>query len=114
MLEAGAGRRCAAGHEAALAAADLDVALDLGSRRLVDERPDVRARLEAGAETKGLRPLFEPVDERPGDGLLDDDPAAGRAALARRAERRPEDPVGGEVEVRVGQHDDRVLATELE
>ena len=38
----------------------------------------------------------------------------GRAALARGAERRPDDPVDREVEVGVVHHDDRVLAAELE
>ena len=45
---------------------------------------------------------------------MDDDAARRRAALARRAERRPEDPVEREVEVGVVHDDDRVLAAELE
>ena len=38
----------------------------------------------------------------------------GRAPLAGRPERGPQDPVGREVEVRVLEHDDGVLAAELE
>jgi hypothetical protein len=48
------------------------------------------------------------------DAALDDDPARGRAALAGRAEGRPDDPFDGEVEVGVVEDDDRVLAAELQ
>ena len=95
-------------------AADVDVRRDLVDGRRVDERADVGRRVEAVAETQALRarlePLEQPVDDRP----LDDDPRGGRAALAGRAERAPQDPVGGEIEVGVGQDDDAVLAAELE
>ncbi len=45
---------------------------------------------------------------------MDDHAARRRAALARGAERRPDDAVDGEVEVSVVHDDDRVLAAELE
>ena len=45
---------------------------------------------------------------------MDDDAAGGRAALAGRAERRPDDAVHGEVEVGVVHDDDPVLAAQLE
>ena len=45
---------------------------------------------------------------------MDDDAAGRRAALAGRAERRPDDAVHGEVEVGVVHDDDPVLAAELE
>ena len=46
--------------------------------------------------------------------LVDDDPARSGAALTGGAERRPDDPVDGQVEVGVVEDDDRVLAAELE
>ena len=48
------------------------------------------------------------------DAALDDHPARSGAALARGPERRPDDPLDGEVEIRVVEDDDRVLAAELE
>ena len=45
---------------------------------------------------------------------LDDHARRGRAALARGAERRPEDPLDRELEIGVVEDDGRVLATELE
>ena len=80
----------------------------------VDHRPDVRVVLPAGPEAKRLRPLDEPRRERVVQALVDDHAARRRAALARRAERRPEDPVEREVEIGVVHDDDRVLAAELE
>ena len=46
--------------------------------------------------------------------LLDEDAAGAGAGLAAERERRAGDHVGGGVEVGVGEHDDRVLAAELE
>src|SRR5919201_175168 len=46
--------------------------------------------------------------------LLHDHTRRGGEALARRPERRPDDPVDGELEVGVVEDDDRVLAAELE
>ena len=45
---------------------------------------------------------------------MDDDAARRGAALARRPERRPEDPFEREIEIGVVHDDDRVLAPELE
>ena len=45
---------------------------------------------------------------------MDDDSARSGAALTGGAERRPDDPVDGQVEVGVVEDDDRVLAAELE
>ena len=56
----------------------------------------------------------EPLGELVVDGLVDDHAARGGAALAGRAERRPDDALDGEVEVGVVHHDDPVLAAELE
>ena len=48
------------------------------------------------------------------DATLRDHARRGRAALPGGAERRPEDPVDGELDVGVVENDDRVLASELE
>ena len=48
------------------------------------------------------------------DGVEDDDPARGRAALPGVRERRRERPADGVVEIRVVADDERVLAAELE
>ena len=56
----------------------------------------------------------EPRRELVVDALLRDHAARRGAALAGGAERRPEDPLDGEVEVGVVEDDDRVLAAELE
>ena len=45
---------------------------------------------------------------------VDEDPAGTRARLTREAEAAAGDDRGGGVEVGVGEHDDRVLAAELE
>src|SRR4029079_2125515 len=97
-----------------LALADLGVRVDLVERSAVDDRTDVDVLLEAVAELELLRALDELRLERLVDLRPDDDAARGGAALARRAERGPEDPVDGEIDVGVVHHDDRVLAAELE
>ena len=70
------------------------------------------SRPEPSRSSRG--PRLEALEQRLDDGPLDDDPRGGRAALAGRPEGRPQDPVGGEVEVGVGEDDDAVLAAELE
>ena len=115
VLEVGAGRPRPADDELALAPADGHVALDLLAGRLVDERPDVgrrQSRPSPEAERPGAR--LEPLEQRIHDGPVHDDPAGRRAALAGRPEGRPEDAVGREVEVGVGQDDDPVLAAQLQ
>ena len=86
---------------------------DLVDRAGVDQRPDVGRLVEPGAEAQGPRARLEALEQRLDDRALDDDPRAGRAALAGRPERRPQDPVRGQVEVGVGEDDDAVLAAEL-
>ena len=114
VLESVPRRPPATGDELTLAAADVDVARDLVDRARVDERADVGRLVEPGAESHAARAPLEALEQRLHDAPLDDHPRARGAALAGRPERRPEDPVGGQVEVRVGEHDDTVLAAELE
>ena len=109
------GRDLAAGQERrALVLADLGVRVDLLQRRAVHDRADVRRVLEPVAEPELLGSLDELRRERVVDALAGDDAARGGAALAGRAEGRPEDPLDGEVEVGVVHDDDGVLAAELE
>ena len=89
-------------------------AATLSTRAGVDERPDIDGRVETGAEPELAGARLEAFEQRLDDGSLDDDPRRRRAALAGRPEGRPEDPVRRQVEIRVGQDDDAVLATELE
>ena len=56
----------------------------------------------------------EPLLQLAVDRLVHDHAARGGAALARGAERRPDDPLDGEVEIGVVHDDDPVLAAELE
>ncbi len=93
---------------------DLGVRVDLLERSGVDHRADVRLRLPPGAEAQALDRCYEPRAKLVVDRAVDDDAAGRRAALAGRAERRPDDAVHGEIEVGVVHDDDAVLAAELE
>ena len=84
------------------------------SAALVDHRADVGVVLPARPEAQLLGRGDELRLELAVDLLVDDHAARRGAALAGGAERRPDDPVGGEVEVGVVHDDDRVLAAELE
>ena len=108
------GRAAAAGDELALAAADVDVRRDLVDRAGVDERPDVGRVVEARPEAQLASARLQPLEERLDDRAVDDHARARRAALAGRPEGGPQDPVGREVEVGVLEHDDAVLAAELQ
>ena len=88
--------------------------MDLLERGAVDDRADVGVVLEAVAEPQLLGALDELRLELVVDLLVRDHAARRGAALAGRAERRPEDPLDREVDVGVVHDDDRVLAAELE
>src|SRR6266850_893224 len=92
----------------------IDVARHLVDRPGVDERADVDGLIEAAAEPQIPRPRFEPGEEGLDHSRLDDNPRTGGATLAGGSESRPEDAVGREVEVRVGEDDDGILAAQLE
>ena len=91
-----------------------DVRIDLVERAGVDERADVDGRVQPRPEPELAGTRFQALEQRLDDGPLDDDPRRGRAALTGRPERRPQDPVGRQVEVGVAEHDHAVLAAELE
>src|SRR6185312_16367669 len=97
-----------------LALADLRVRVDLLECGAVDDRADVGVVLPPRPEPQLLHPLDKPRLELVVRALLDDHARRGRAALTRGAERRPENPVDGEIDVSVVENDDPVLAAELE
>src|SRR5690606_4728703 len=71
-----------AGEEPAFALADLDVAHDLVVVLRVNERADLGPGVVRVADDDVLRPRGIPFEELVVDGPLDEDPAAGGAALA--------------------------------
>ncbi len=104
----------AAQDELALAAPDVDVRGDLVRGAGVDERPDIGRGGQAVAQGQRPGPRLQPLQQRRQHRPIDDDPRGRRAALAGRAEGAPQDAVGGQVQVRVVQHDHAVLAAELQ
>src|SRR5690606_6448744 len=105
----------AAGQERrALGPAELDVAEDPLQLLGRDQRPDPRLRVErvAGLEASGT--LDDLRDELVVDRLVDQEPRAGRARLARVVEDPAERAPGRGLEVRVGEDDVRRLAAQLE
>ena len=103
----------AAGDEAALGLADLDVAHDLVVVLGVHERADLGLRVVrvADDDARGLRGVA--LDELVVDRALDEDAAAGRAALAVEREDAEDRRVDRGLEVGVGEHDGGRLAAEL-
>src|SRR5205823_5906063 len=102
LLELALRRDLAAGEEARpLVPADLRVRVDLLNRGAVDHRADVGVVLPAGAEPQLLRALDELALQLVVHRLVRDHATRGRAALAGGAERRPDDPLDGEIDVRV-------------
>src|SRR5262245_5429548 len=84
----------ASGNQRALALADLDVAAHRLDLRLIDQRSDLGGRIEAVTETQRLGLGGDPFDQGVVDALVDQHPAARRAALASGAKRAPRDRVG--------------------
>src|SRR5262249_13259444 len=120
LVEVAAGRStsretAAAGQELRpLVLPDLHVALDRLQLALVDAGPHLDAGLEAVADAQRLRTLDESVDELLVDLLVHGHAAGRRAALAARPEATPYRAIDREVEPRVVQHHDDVLAAHLE
>ena len=91
-----------------------DVTLDLLDRRLLDQRADLRRRVEAAADGEPGRGVRESLHELVVDRVLDVDPVgrdAGLAGVAVLAEQRAGDR---RVEVGVVEDDERSVAAELE
>ena len=53
------------------------------------------------------------IDELVVNALLDDDATGGRATLASCTKRAPETAFDGKIEIRIVEHDHRILAAEL-
>src|SRR2546426_247571 len=79
-----------------------------------DDGAHLRVLLRPGAELHPLDVLGELVEEVIADRLVDEEAAAGPAHLARVLERAEQDALQGPVELRVREHDLRVLPPELE
>ncbi len=76
--------------------------------------PEERRPRQRVADRELLGLLDQQPDELVVDGLLDVDPAVGRALLPAEPEGRPHDPLGRLLEVRRAQDDRRVLAAHLD
>ena len=81
---------------------------------LVDERSHEHPVIGRRADAQRLVGGDDLVDELIGDGLVHDQPAQGRAALAGGAGRGEDHPAQGQVDVRARRHDGTVVAAELE
>ena len=81
---------------------------------IVDEWTHRDAVTVAGSEDVARGPLRDRLDQLLIHRGLDEDPAGARAGLPREGERRAGHDVGSSLDVGVGEHDDGVLATELQ
>ena len=79
-----------------------------------DERTHEGARIERRADLELREHARELLGEGVGERLLDEDPREARAALAGGGGDRERGFGDGEIELRVGADDHRVLAAELE
>ena len=93
--------------------ADADVLEDGLELLVVDRRPDVRLRIESVADDERCGTRLKPLDELVRDRFFDDGAARGGAALAGGSERSLDRAFDGQIQIRVGEDDDRVLAPHL-
>ena len=98
----------------ALAQPDLDVVLDPVALLGADERPDLGRLVGRIADLDLAGRLGEQLDDPLVGRALDEDPAPGAAVLAGVVEDAVRRLRGELLEVRVGEHDVRALAAELE
>ena len=83
-------------------------------KAVVDERPIVVGLVQRIADAKRLSAAQELVAHGGSHASVDDHVAAARAALAGSAERGPERSFHRQLEIGIGQDDERILAAELE
>ena len=89
------------------------VARARGGPKAMNAREALRLGTQGGAAVLGSiqpQPIPQAADEFVVDGAVNDEPRGCGAALARGAERRPDDALDGQVEIRIVHDDDRVLA----
>ena len=94
--------------------ASIDLAFDGFELLLRGHRAHVDVVLVVGSVAHRARLFREQVDEGVVDGFVHVDPFDAAAALARVLITRPGGSVGGALEIRVLEHDHRILAAELE
>ena len=80
----------------------------------MDQRTDLGRWIERVTDLAALHAFREPFDELVVDRSLDEQPARRRAPLAVEAVDHEHHGIEGAIEVGVVEHDDRVLAAELE
>ena len=93
---------------------DVDIPLDLGNRLLADQRTNVRSGFATVAELERTHAVDETREEFVVNAILHHQPARRRASLPRRPERAPQHALEREIEIRVVEHEHRVLASHLE
>ncbi len=89
--------------------------VELGRRGLVVQRAHRGLRLERIAKPDpGLGSRYHPLDELAADGGMDEEPLAGRAALAGAQIGRLQRRLGRQFQVGVRQHHHRAVAAEFQ
>src|SRR4029077_18879293 len=80
----------------------------------VDCGAHIDALVQSVSDFQRLGAVHVTRDELTVDALLHDDAAGRGAALSSGAEAAPESAFDGEIEIRIIEHDHRILATEFE
>ena len=104
----------AADHGGALALGGVEDPGHLLELRRVGQRPHLGVGIDRVAEHDRAGALGDPLDQLVVDVLVHDQARAGHARLPGGREHAGDDAVGRRLEVRVGEHDLRRLAAELE
>ena len=98
----------------ALVLADRDIGEILVELVLIDDRADMHARLHRVVDDEAAHALGERVGETRVDAFGDDQPRGGRAALAGGEIGAVDRAFDRRLQVRVVEHDERVLAAHFE
>ena len=92
----------------------VQMTLDLGHGRLLDERPDGDIGIEAVADLQPVDGLDEPLEEGIVDARLHEDPVGADACLAGVAELGVDGALDSGVQVSIVEHDERRVPAQLE
>ncbi|MNE17071.1 hypothetical protein D3C80_1100400 [compost metagenome] len=101
-------------HAPAFGRGDVDVAIGGLALIFADRRTDLGVGIQGVADAQGLHLLGQGRHEAVVDAVLNDQAAGGRAALAGGEEAAVQGDGHGPLQVRVVQHDQRVLAAHLQ